>query len=43
MMPPFGIKLDAGTNHKLTATIRDNVGTDADTFNILARGFDRFK
>ena len=43
MMPPFGIKLDAGTNQKLTLTVRDNTGTDADTFNILATGFDRFE
>ncbi len=43
MMPPFGIKLDAGTNQKLTLTVRDNTGLDADTFNILAIGFDRFE
>ena len=43
MMPPFGIKLDAGTTQKLTLTVRDNVGLDADTFNMLAIGFDRFK
>lgn len=42
VMPPFGIKLDAGTNQKLVARIRDDA-TAAITFNILAEGFDRFK
>lgn len=40
--PPFGIKLDAGTKQKLCMTVRDNAGTDADTFNVIALGFDRF-
>jgi hypothetical protein len=40
---PFGIKLDAGSNQKLTCTVRDNAGTDADTFNVICYGFDRFK
>jgi hypothetical protein len=42
IMPPFGIKLDAGTNQKLLAKVRDDA-TAAVTFNILAEGFDRFK
>ena len=41
MVPPYGIKLDAGTNQKLTFTVRDN-DTVADSFNIIATGFDRF-
>jgi hypothetical protein len=40
---PFGIKLDAGSNQRLTCTVRDNAGTDADTFNVIAYGFDRFE
>lgn len=43
IMPPFGIKLDAGTTQKLIMRVRDNAGTDADTFNVIAMGFDRFK
>lgn len=42
VMPPFGIKLDAGSTQRLTARVRDNVGLDADSFNIIASGFDRF-
>jgi hypothetical protein len=42
VMPPFGMKLDAGSNQKLKAIIRDDV-TAATTLNILAIGFDRFK
>lgn len=42
-VPPYGIKLDAGTDQRLVFTIRDNVGTAADTFNVIAYGFDRFK
>lgn len=42
-MPPYGVKLDAGTSQKLAFTIRDNVGLTADTFNAIAYGFDRFK
>lgn len=38
---PFGIKLDRGTNQHLTMRIRDNV-TDADIYNCIAYGFDRF-
>lgn len=40
---PYGIKLDAGTNQRLTMTIRDNVATDADNFDCIAYGFNRFK
>lgn len=40
---PFGIKLDRGTQQRLTMRIQDNAGTDADSFNCIAYGFDRFK
>lgn len=40
---PFGIKLDKGTQQSLTMRIRDNAGTDADSFNCIAYGFDRFE
>jgi len=40
-MPPYGIQLEAGSNQKLMIRIRDNVGTDADSFNAIAYGFDR--
>lgn len=40
---PYGIKLDRGTNQKLIMTVRDNAGTAADTFNVIAYGFDRFE
>lgn len=39
---PFGIKLDAGSNQRLTCRIRDNAGTDADSFNVIVYGFSRF-
>ncbi len=42
-MPPYGLKLDAGTTQQLVLRVRDNAGTDADTFNIIAYGFERFK
>lgn len=42
MIPPFGIKLDRGTNQKLTITIRDDC-TAADLFNCNAFGFERFE
>jgi hypothetical protein len=41
-VPPYGIKLDKGSKQRLTARIRDNAGTDADLFNCIAYGFDRF-
>ena len=40
---PFGIKLDKGSSQKLIIRIRDNAGTDADSFNCIAYGFDRFE
>ena len=42
IIPPYGIKLDRGTNQKLIATVRDDC-TDADLFNIRAFGFERFE
>jgi hypothetical protein len=42
VMPPFGMKLDAGSNQKLLVRVRDDA-TDAITFNMIAIGFDRFK
>ena len=38
----YGIKLDEGTSQKLVMTIRDNA-TAADSFNVIAYGFERFK
>jgi len=43
MVPPYGIKLDAGSKQRLTMRIRDNTLTSADTFNCIAYGFDRFE
>lgn len=43
LVPPFGVKLDSGTKQRLTMRIRDDAGADADTFNCIAYGFDRFK
>jgi len=42
LVPPFGIKLDRGTNQKLTITIRDDCRA-ADLFNCNAFGFERFE
>ena len=39
---PFGIKLDAGSTQQLACTVRDNAGTDADIFDVIAYGFERF-
>ncbi len=39
---PFGIKLDSGSTQKLIMRIRDNAA-DADSFNCIAYGFERFK
>lgn len=39
----FGLKLDRGTDQRLICRIRDDAGTLADTFNVIAYGFDRFK
>ena len=38
-----GIKLDRGTNQKLVLRVRDNAGLAADSFNMIALGFDRFE
>lgn len=43
IIPPFGIKLDRGTDQRLVIRIRDNAGADADAFNCIAYGFDRFE
>lgn len=40
-MPPFGIKLDAGSTQKIVMRIRDNASVP-DVFNCIAYGFDRF-
>jgi len=42
IMPPYGIKLDAGTPQKMSILIRDDC-TDADLFNCNAFGFERFE
>jgi len=42
MIPPHGIKLDRGSTQKLLIEIRDDA-RDADTFNAIAYGFDRFE
>jgi hypothetical protein len=39
---PFGIKLDATSTQKLVCKIKDNA-TDADSFNCIAYGFERFE
>ena len=39
---PFGIKLDRGSTQRLVMSIRDNAA-DADSFNCIAYGFERFK
>jgi hypothetical protein len=40
-MPPFGIKLDAGTSQRLTLRVRDALA-GLTTFDCIAYGFDRF-
>lgn len=42
LMPPYGVKLDPSTKQRLSIVIRDNC-TNADSFNCIAYGFDRFK
>jgi len=37
----YGIKLDKGSSSKIIFSIRDNVGADADTFNVIAYGMDK--
>lgn len=39
---PFGIKLDMGTSQKLCMNIQDDC-TDADSFNAIIYGFERFE
>ncbi len=41
-MPPFGIKLDKGTNQRLVLTVKDALA-GLTTFDIIAYGFDRFE
>jgi hypothetical protein len=41
--PKNGIKLDKATTQTFAMDIRDNVGSTADTFNVLAYGFERFE
>jgi hypothetical protein len=43
ILPPYGVKLDAGSNQKLFCRIQDNLVAATDTFNILTYGFKRFK
>lgn len=40
LMPPYGIKLDMGTQEKLAIKLRDST-TGIDAFNCIAYGFDR--
>lgn len=42
VMPIYGVKLDAGTTQSLVMTIRDDC-SNADSFNVIAYGFDRFE
>jgi len=39
-MPPFGFKLDKGSNQRLVLEVRDTT-TGVDSFNALVKGFDR--
>lgn len=41
LMPPYGIKLDLGTQQKIALVIRDDCSAP-DVFNAIAYGFDRF-
>jgi len=42
IMPPYGIKLDAGSNQRLVVRIVDST-TGVDAFDAIAYGFDRFE
>lgn len=42
LVPPFGIKLDAGTRQRMVLSVRDNL-MGVDSFNVIAYGFDRFE
>jgi hypothetical protein len=41
-LPPYGIKLDMGTNQKLVLRVRDDT-TGVDAFDCIAYGFDRYE
>ena len=41
-IPNYGVKLDAGTNQRMIFRIRDTMAA-ADTFNIIAYGYERYK
>lgn len=41
-IPPFGVKLDAGTSQRFVVAINDSIAAVADIFNFYARGFERF-
>ena len=42
LLPPYGLKLDAGTSEKLIIRINDDC-SDPDEFNAIAYGFERFE
>ena len=42
LMPPYGLKLDAGSTQKLVLEINDNT-IGVESFNCVAYGFDRFE
>ena len=42
LFPTLGLKLGAGTTQRLVMRVRDNA-TNADSFNMIAYGFDRFE
>jgi hypothetical protein len=42
LLPPYGLKLDRGTNQRLVLKVRDNC-SGVDLFDCIAYGFDRFE
>jgi hypothetical protein len=42
IMPPYGLKLDAGTSQKLVLRIKDKTSA-IESINVIAYGFDRFE
>ena len=42
LIPPYGLKLDAGSSQMLVFEVRDD-NTDADIINAMVFGFERFK
>lgn len=42
MLPPFGIKLDAKSNQRLTLRVQDNISAGIVAFDCIAYGFNRF-